>query len=30
MIEAAWVLFFIVASRVVFWRGVRHYSGFGG
>jgi ABC-2 type transport system permease protein len=29
-IEAAWVLFFIVASRVVFWRGVKRYSGYGG
>jgi ABC-2 type transport system permease protein len=29
-IEAAWVLFFIVASRVIFWRGVKRYSGFGG
>jgi ABC-2 type transport system permease protein len=29
-IEAAWVLFFIVTSRVVFWRGVKRYSGFGG
>jgi viologen exporter family transport system permease protein len=29
-IQAAWVLFFIIASRVVFWRGVKRYSGFGG
>jgi ABC-2 type transport system permease protein len=29
-IEACWVLFFIVASRVTFWRGVKRYSGFGG
>jgi ABC-2 type transport system permease protein len=29
-IQATWVLFFIVASRVVYARGVRHYSGFGG
>jgi ABC-2 type transport system permease protein len=29
-IEAAWVLFFIVVSRVTFWRGVKRYSGFGG
>jgi ABC-2 type transport system permease protein len=29
-IEAAWVLFFIIASRVTFWRGVKRYSGFGG
>jgi viologen exporter family transport system permease protein len=30
VIQAAWVLFFIVASRVIFWRGVKRYSGFGG
>jgi viologen exporter family transport system permease protein len=29
-VEAAWVLFFIAASRVTFWRGVKRYSGFGG
>lgn len=29
-IEAAWVAFFMVACRVTFHRGVRHYSGFGG
>jgi len=29
-VQAAWVLFFIVASRVTFWRGVKRYSGFGG
>jgi ABC-2 type transport system permease protein len=29
-IQAGWVLFFIVASRVIYARGVRHYSGFGG
>jgi ABC-2 type transport system permease protein len=29
-VQAGWVLFFIVASRVVFWRGVKRYSGFGG
>ena len=29
-IQAAWVLFFIVTSRVVFWRGVKRYSGYGG
>lgn len=29
-IEAAWVLFFIVLSRVLWNRGVRRYSGFGG
>lgn len=29
-IEAAWVLFFMVASRIMYHRGVRRYSGFGG
>ncbi len=29
-IEAAWIIFFIGASRLMFWRGVRRYSGFGG
>ena len=29
-IQAAWVVFFIITSRVVFWRGVKRYSGFGG
>jgi ABC-2 type transport system permease protein len=29
-IQAAWVLFFIVSSRVIFWRGVKRYSGYGG
>jgi ABC-2 type transport system permease protein len=29
-IQAAWVLFFIVACRAVYARGVRHYSGYGG
>jgi ABC-2 type transport system permease protein len=29
-IQAAWVVFFAVASRVTFWLGVRRYSGFGG
>ena len=29
-IQAAWVVFFIVACRVAFHRGVRRYSGFGG
>ena len=28
--ELAWVVFFIVASRVVFHLGTRHYSGYGG
>ena len=28
--QAGWMLFFIVASRVAFQRGVRRYSGFGG
>ena len=29
-IELAWIVFFIVAARFLFWRGVRRYSGFGG
>jgi ABC-2 type transport system permease protein len=29
-IQAAWVVFFMVACRVTFWRGVKRYSGFGG
>jgi ABC-2 type transport system permease protein len=29
-IQAAWVLFFIVACRLTYWRGVKRYSGFGG
>jgi ABC-2 type transport system permease protein len=29
-IQAAWVLFFIVACRHTYWRGIKHYSGFGG
>ena len=29
-IQAAWVLFFIVVCRVTYWRGIKHYSGFGG
>jgi ABC-2 type transport system permease protein len=29
-IQAAWVVFFIVACRMAYWRGVRQYSGFGG
>lgn len=29
-IQVAWVLFFMIASRVVYWRGVKRYSGFGG
>ena len=30
LVEVAWVLFFIVLSRVLFARGVRRYSGYGG
>jgi ABC-2 type transport system permease protein len=30
LIQLAWVVFFIVASRVMFHRGVQRYSGFGG
>ena len=29
-VEAAWVLFFVLGSRLVFHYGLRHYSGFGG
>ena len=29
-IEVVWVMFFIVLSRILWWRGVRRYSGFGG
>lgn len=29
-VEFAWVTFFIVMSRVLWWRGVKRYSGFGG
>ena len=29
-IEIAWVLFFVILSRVLWWRGIRRYSGFGG
>jgi ABC-2 type transport system permease protein len=29
-VQAAWVLFFIVACRVTYWRGIKRYSGFGG
>jgi viologen exporter family transport system permease protein len=29
-IQAAWVVFFIVACRMTYWRGIKHYSGFGG
>jgi ABC-2 type transport system permease protein len=29
-IEAGWVLFFIVLCRVIYWRGLARYSGFGG
>ncbi len=30
MIQAGWVVFFIIAARVAFARGVKRYSGFGG
>jgi ABC-2 type transport system permease protein len=30
MTQAAWLMFFIIASRVAFARGVKRYSGFGG
>jgi ABC-2 type transport system permease protein len=29
-IQFGWVLFFIVACRATYWRGVKRYSGFGG
>jgi len=29
-IQAAWVLFVILACRVTYWRGIKRYSGFGG
>jgi ABC-2 type transport system permease protein len=29
-IEAAWALFFVILSRIMFHRGVKRYSGFGG
>jgi ABC-2 type transport system permease protein len=29
-VQLGWVVFFLVASRVVFFLGTRHYSGFGG
>ena len=29
-LQAAWVVFFVVACRVAFWRGVSRYSGYGG
>jgi ABC-2 type transport system permease protein len=29
-IQAAWVLFFVFACRVAYWRGIQRYSGFGG
>ena len=29
-VEFGWVLFFIFLSRVLWWRGVKRYSGFGG
>ena len=28
--EIAWVVFFIVLSRVLWWKGIKRYSGFGG
>jgi len=30
LVETAWVMFFVVLSRILFVRGVRRYSGFGG
>ena len=28
-LQFAWTVFFIVASRIIFYLGARHYSGFG-
>ena len=30
LIEAGWIAFFIVLSRVLFHRGLKRYSGYGG
>jgi len=30
IVQAGWVMFFLVSSRLAFERGTRHYSGFGG
>jgi ABC-2 type transport system permease protein len=30
MVEVVWVLFFLVLSRVLWWKGIKRYSGFGG
>ncbi|MCH7726669.1 MAG: ABC-2 family transporter protein [Planctomycetes bacterium] len=30
LIEAGWLVFFILLSRIMLWRGVKRYSGFGG
>lgn len=30
LIEVGWIAFFIILSRVLLWRGVRRYSGYGG
>ena len=30
ILQAVWLAFFMVLSRVMWWRGVRRYSGFGG
>jgi len=29
-VEIGWVVFFLVLSRILWWRGVQRYSGFGG
>lgn len=30
MVEISWVIFFIVLSRVLWWKGIKRYSGYGG
>ena len=30
LVEISWVVFFIMLSRILWWRGIRRYSGFGG
>lgn len=30
LVEAAWLVFFILLSRLMLWRGLKRYSGFGG
>lgn len=30
IVQAVWLVFFIVLARVMYWRGIKRYSGFGG